>query len=75
MILNNRENNQFVKSFSGDIVDIIKKAMDSYWLPASSQHVFELFETGERYARSILRGKCRFRLGVEQHVTLTEENI
>jgi hypothetical protein len=49
--------------------------MDSYWLPASSQHVFELVETGERYARSILKGKCRFRLGVEQHVTLTEENI
>lgn len=74
--LNNRENNQFVKSFSGDIVDIIKKAMENYWLPAASSHVFELFEAnGEKFARSILRGKCKFRLGVEQHVTLTEENI
>ena len=79
-ILNTRENNQFVKSFSGDIVEIIRKAIESLWLPAASSSVFEIVEasnssSGERYARSILRGKCNFRLGVEQHVELTEESI
>ncbi len=76
--LNSRaETNQFVKSFSGDIVEIISKAINSAWLPANAS-LFEIVESanaGGKHVRSILKGKCKFRLGVEQHVTLDEEKI
>lgn len=74
--LNNRkEHNQFVKSFSGDIVEIINKAMEKYWLPSGSC-IFEIININDtKYARTTVKGKCDFRLGVEQHVTLNEENI
>lgn len=76
MTLNNRrENNQFVKSFSGDIVEIISKAMEKLWLPQGGS-IFEIIEqNGTKYARTVLKGKCKFRLGVEQKVTLEEEQI
>lgn len=72
---NKKENNQFVKSFSGDIVEIIGKALEKYWLPGSS-NLFEIVDiNGQRYARSVLKGKCKFRLGVEQFVELNEEDL
>lgn len=72
---NRRDNNQFVKSFSGDIVEIINKAIEKLWFPPGAT-IFEIFEgNGIRYARTILKGKCKFRLGVEQKVTLAEEKI
>lgn len=76
MLLNNRrENNQFVKSFSGDIVEIIAKASEKLWLSSGSS-IFETIEiNGNKYARTVLKGKCKFRLGVEQYVTLDEEEI
>jgi hypothetical protein len=76
--LNSRaETNQFVKQFSGDIVEIISKAIHSAWLPANAS-LFEIIDTPTGYGkhvRTILKGKCKFRLGVEQHVTLDEEKI
>ena len=77
VVLNNRcEGNQFFKSFSGDIVEIISKAVESYWLPANSS-VFEILQgdDGQKYARTVVKGKVKFRLGVEQHVTLNEEPL
>lgn len=72
---NRRENNQFVKSFSGDIVEIISKANEKLWLPPGGS-IFQICESnGQRYARTLLKGKCRFRLGVEQKVTLAEEKV
>ena len=74
--LNTRDSNQFVHFFSGDIVQIIEQAIRSCWLPANAS-LFEIVESGHanKHVRSILKGKCKFRLGVEQHVTLDEEKI
>jgi hypothetical protein len=71
-----RENNLFVKSFSGDIVDIISRALERHWLPANAS-IFDIVDTNnaQKYARTIVRGRCKFRLGVEQHVTLNEQEI
>lgn len=72
---NKRENNQFVKSFSGDIVEIISKANERLWLPPGGS-IFEIGESnGQKFARTVLKGKCKFRLGVEQKVTLAEEKV
>jgi hypothetical protein len=73
---NRRENNAFFKSFSGDIVEIIGKAVENYWVPANAS-VFEIVQgtDGQKYAKSVVKGSCKFRLGVEQHVTLNEEPI
>lgn len=73
--LNNRKDNQFVKLFSYDIVEIIRQAMEKYWLPPNSS-IFEIVEiNGTKYARTNLKGICKFRLGVEQCVELNEENL
>jgi hypothetical protein len=77
-LLHRKENNAFVKSFSGDIVEIISKALEKFWLPVnhSSGNVFEIVEiNGHKYAKSTIRGKCKFRLGIEQHVTLDEQPV
>jgi hypothetical protein len=73
---NRRENNAFFKSFSGDIVEIISKALENYWVPASAA-IFDVTVAadGQKYARTVVKGCCKFRLGVEQHVTLNEEPI
>ncbi|CAF0776703.1 unnamed protein product [Brachionus calyciflorus] len=72
---NKKENNQFVKSFSGDIVEIIRLATEKYWLPANSS-IFEIVDiNGTKYARTSLKGNCKFRMGVEQFVELTEESL
>lgn len=74
-LTNRRENNQFVKAFSGDIVEIISKAMEKLWLPQGAS-IFEVIDAnGTKYARTVLKGKCKFRLGVEQKVTLAEEKV
>lgn len=71
-----KENNAFVKTFSGDIVEIIRKAQEKNWLPPSSLSLFEIIDiNGVRMARSSFKGKCRFKLGVEQNVTLEEEKL
>jgi len=69
--------NEFIKSFSGDIVEIITRSIEKLWLPPNAS-VFEIVDDGPgkpRYVRTILKGKCKFRLGVEQHVQLNEEKI
>ncbi|RNA32451.1 LIN-24 (Twenty-four) Like [Brachionus plicatilis] len=58
--LNNRKDNQFVKLFSHDIVEIIRQAMDKYWLPPNSC-IFEIIEVnGTKYARTNKRNKQIF---------------
>ena len=65
----------FVKSLSAEIVQIIRLANEKYWLPSNSSK-FEIIQiNGIDLVRSKLQGKCKFRLGVEQHITLREENI
>jgi hypothetical protein len=77
VILNNkREANAFVKSFSGNIVEIVRFAIEKAWLPPNNSNIFEIIDVnGVKMVKSTVRGKCKFRLGVEQHVTLHEEKI
>jgi hypothetical protein len=63
----------FFKSFSGDIVEIVEKAVGKNWLPANRLSVFQIVREGERFVKTVVKGQCKFRLGVEQHVTLNEE--
>ena len=74
--LTSKKDSTFFKSLSGDIVEIVSSALDKHWLPAGAG-IFEIAEGehGERYARALIKGVCKFRLGVEQHVTLDEESI
>ena len=75
MTLNYKRDNSFVKAMSGDIVDIIELATDKYWISQKSCS-FEIVNFyGVKYVKASFRGKCKFRLGVEQHVTLNEEKF
>lgn len=75
VVLNNRKDNQFIKLFSHDIVEIIRQAMEKHWLPPNSS-IFEIVEiNGTKFARTVVKGICKFRLGVEQFVELNEENL
>ena len=75
MYARNEGNKQFLKSFSGEIVEIINKSISNLWLPPNSS-IFEIVDAPSgKYVRTVLKGKCKFRLGVEQHVTIDEENI
>jgi hypothetical protein len=74
---NKKENNAFVKSFSGDLVEIFRLAMDKAWLPKGSTDIFDIQvdSFGAKYVRSRLYGDCKFRMGIEQHVTINEEPL
>jgi hypothetical protein len=54
-------------------VEVIRLAMEKLWLPPNSVIFDFIHLNGLKYARTIVKGKCRFRLGVEQRVTLDEE--
>lgn len=50
-------------------------AIERKWFPPKSCK-FEIIEVnGVKTVKAGLKGKCRFRLGVEQHVTLDEEKL
>jgi len=70
--LYNRKEKAFVKSFSGDIIQILKTAVDKYWLPADSATRIHF---DKEKASIEFNGRCKFRLGVEQHVNIYEEQI
>lgn len=72
-LFNKKQNNQFEKSFSGDLVEIISNAIEKFWIPPKS-NIFEVLKE-EKYARAILRGKCQFKLGVEQFVDISEQKL
>ena len=75
MTLRLRKDNSFVKTFNADIEDIIGLAAEKYWLSQKSCS-FEIVNVhGVKYVKASLKGKCKFRLGVEQHVTLKEEKL
>ncbi len=72
---NRRDNNAFVKNFTADITEIISLAIDKLWLPPNSCR-FEIIDNGgNKYVKSEMKGKCKFRLGVEQNVTVDEEKL
>ncbi len=75
VVTNKRENNAFIKKMGADIVEIIRLAIESKWLPKNST-LFEIVEVkNTKYAKASIKGKCQFRFGVSQHVTLQQQSI
>jgi hypothetical protein len=76
VILTTKKEDTFVKSFSGDITQILHMANDKLWLPADTSSSISFMKiNGMETAVMVFSGKCRFRLGVEQHVNLNEEDF
>lgn len=72
---NRRENNTFVKSFTADIAEVLGMSLERQWLPPNSCR-FEIIDAnGAKLVKIEMKGKCKFRLGVEQHVTVNEEKL
>ncbi|CAF1612025.1 unnamed protein product, partial [Didymodactylos carnosus] len=63
-----RDNHAYVKFIDGDIARIFQEGMKT---GSSSQ--FEIFENST--VRTIMSGKCAFRFGVEQHVTVEQDRL
>lgn len=72
VMLSSKRDQAFVKSFSGDIVQILQMAVEKHWMPSD---VTTRIHFAKQRAMIEFSGKCQFRLGVEQHVNLKEENI
>ena len=74
MVLNSKKDHFFVKSFVGDIVQIIGLAKDKCWIPESSKvQIINIRNT--EIVKIDFSGVCTFRLGIEQHINLNEEEI
>ena len=70
-VTNSRDNNSFVKSIDGDVVEIIRREVENNGLLKG--FVFDQNQPG--VASYVTRGRCSFRYGVEQHVQLSQEKI
>lgn len=74
-IINKRDGNAIVKTFSAEVTEIIQLALDRSWIPSAACK-FELIEVNNnKLVKIVHKGKCKFRLGVEQHVTLDERPL
>lgn len=65
-ILNLKDNNSFVKSIDGNIVDIIKREIEN-GLPG--------FTIEDDQVTFVSKGKCNFRYAIEQHIQLDEQAL
>lgn len=61
------DNNSFVKSVEGDIVEIFRNKI--------SKGRLKSFKIDGNCVRTQFKGLCKFRYGIEQHVKLTEEAL
>jgi hypothetical protein len=76
IILYNKTNGELYKFLTRNITDVIHDCWLNEWFPSSNPiFQFVIKEEEPPYARCFLAGKCKFRLGVEQHVNLEEELI
>lgn len=76
VVLTTKKDETFVKSFSGDITQILHMANDKLWMPMDSSSSVKFMKiNGMETAVMEFSGKCQFRLGVEQHVNLNEEDF
>lgn len=75
-ILNTKRDQSFVKAFSADITQILHMAIDRHWLPKDSGDRIQFTRTqGTEKALVEFNGRCKFRVGVEQHVNLNESKL
>ncbi len=78
MILNSkRDSNAFVKSFTGDIAQILAIGVEKHWIPGSGDlnRIQFLKVNGADVAKMECSGKCKVKLGVEQHINLRDERL
>ncbi|CAF1551394.1 unnamed protein product [Rotaria sordida] len=61
--------NTYLKFIDGDIVQIIREAMEN----DNSLNNFEIFEENPPVVQFKMYGKCSFRYGIQQHVILNQE--
>jgi len=70
-VTNCRDNNSFVKSIDGDVVEIIRREVENNGLKG-----FTFDAPGQHGVVSyVTRGRCSFRYGIEQHVRLSQEKL
>ncbi|CAF1227486.1 unnamed protein product [Didymodactylos carnosus] len=67
-ICSRRDNNAYVKFVEGDMAAIFQDAIKT-----SNASQFEIFDNS--IVRTIMSGKCAFRYGVEQHVTVEQDRL
>lgn len=65
----------FLKSLSADITQILSLANEKLWIPKNAANFEVLNVNGNRLVKSSLYGKCKFRLGLEQHIEINEEKF
>ena len=79
MILNSKkDNNAFVKSFTGDIAQILAIAVEKHWIPGNNSNTNRiqfLTVNGADVAKMEYSGRCKVKLGVEQHINLKDERL
>ena len=69
-VTNCHDNNSFVKSIDGDVVEIIRREVENNGMKGFT------FEGGPHGVASyVTRGRCSFRYGIEQHVQLSQEKL
>ena len=71
-IVNKRDSNAILKTFSAEITEIVKLALERNWIPKDACK-FEVLELNySKLVKITLNGKCKFRIGIEQHINLDE---
>jgi hypothetical protein len=63
--------NTYLKFIDGDIVQIIREAIENN----RRLNGFEILEENSPVVQFTMRGKCLFRYGVEQHIVLHQESL
>jgi len=66
-VTNSRDNNSFVKSMDGDVLEIVRREVENNGLKGFS------FDAG--VVSYVTRGRCSFRYGIEQHVQLSQQKL
>ena len=54
---------------------MINLANEKLWIPKNSANFEIMNVNGNRLVRSSLHGKCKFRIGLEQHIEINEERF
>jgi len=77
VIINSKKDKSFIKSFSGDITQILRMAQDKHWMPPSDGSNRIRFEkvNGVEKVTIDFSGRVKFKLGVEQQVNLKEDTL
>ena len=65
-ITNIRDNNSFVKSIDGDIVDIMRR---------ESENGLKNFNVKSKKVSTITKGVCNFTFAIEQHVVIDQKEL